>query len=559
MSAVLPEANILLVDDHPENLMVLEELLQKPGQNLVKANSGEEALRCLLHQDFAVILLDVQMPGMDGFETANLIRQRQRSRTTPIIFVTAFSTNDSFVFKGYSLGAVDYLLKPIEPTILTSKVSVFVDLFRKTEEIKRQTAQLAAINTELRKSEERFRCLSACSPVGIFLLNVEGQCVYTNPRCQAICGFTLEESLGEGWMQFLHPEDREQAIVDWKSTVHERQEFSAEYRFQLKDNTLRWSYVRSSPMYSDNGELIGHVGTVEDMTARREAEAMREQIMREQSARQQAEAVNQMKDEFLAVVSHELRTPLNSILGWSKLLLNQKLDNATTTRALETIERNARSQAKLIEDILDVSRIVQGKLRLAFQMLNLDKLIDVVMETTRPLADAKKVELISHGSILPWITGDPDRLQQVVWNVVSNAIKFTPVGGKVEVNLAQVEATDSFLRLVAGNRELTVDSNVVNSAFPVQCPTHYAQITVTDTGVGIAPEFLPHVFDNFRQADSTTTRFHSGLGLGLAIARHLIELHGGMITADSEGEGKGAVFTIYLPFVKAPVTAETYE
>lgn len=559
MSAVLPEANILLVDDHPENLMVLEELLQKPGQNLVKANSGEEALRCLLHQDFAVILLDVQMPGMDGFETANLIRQRQRSRTTPIIFVTAFSTNDAFVFKGYSVGAVDYLLKPIDPTILTSKVSVFVDLFRKTEEIKRQTAQLAAINTELRKSEERFRCLSACSPVGIFLLNVEGQCVYTNPRCQAICGFTLEESLGEGWMQFLHPEDRERAIADWKGTVHERQEFSAEYRFQLKDSTLRWSYVRSSPMYSDSGELIGHVGTVEDMTARREAETMREQMMREQSARQQAEAINQMKDEFLAVVSHELRTPLNSILGWSKLLLNQKLDNGTTIRALETIERNARSQAKLIEDILDVSRIVQGKLRLAFQMLNLDSLIDVVLETTRPLADAKKVELISHSSILPCITGDPDRLQQVIWNVVSNAIKFTPTGGRVEVKLSQVEATDSFARLVAGNRELTVDNNTVGSAFPVQCPTHYAQITVTDTGVGIAPEFLPHVFDNFRQADSTTTRFHSGLGLGLAIARHLIELHGGTIVADSEGEGQGAVFTIYLPFVKAPVAAETCE
>src|SRR4028118_1110577 len=193
-----PKVNVLLVDDHPENLLALEAILGNLGQHLVRANSGAEALRCLLHQDFAVILLDVQMPGMDGFETATLIRNRKRSQHTPIIFLTAFSTSDPPMFKGYSLGAVDYLFKPVEPEILTSKVSVFVDLYNKTAEVKRQAAQLAAVNAELRESEERFRSLSACSPVGIFLTDVEGRCTYANPRFQAIGGFSVEQSLGNG-------------------------------------------------------------------------------------------------------------------------------------------------------------------------------------------------------------------------------------------------------------------------------------------------------------------------------------------------------------------------
>jgi CheY-like chemotaxis protein len=207
-----PKVNVLMVDDHPENLLALEAILDSLGENLVKAHSGMEALRCLLNQDFAVILLDVQMPEMDGFETATLIRQRERSRHTPIIFLTAFSTSDTLVFKGYSLGAVDYLLKPLQPEILISKVGVFVNLFKKTAEVKRQAAQLAAVNTELRQSEQRFRSLSACSPVGIFLIDIEGNCTYMNPRCQAMCGSTLEDNFIEGWLQSVHPEDRHRSI-----------------------------------------------------------------------------------------------------------------------------------------------------------------------------------------------------------------------------------------------------------------------------------------------------------------------------------------------------------
>ncbi len=257
-----------------------------------------------------------------------------------------------------------------------------------------------------------------------------------------------------------------------------------------------------------------------DITNRKQAEAARAQFIREQSARQEAEAANRMKDEFLAILSHELRTPLNSILGWARLLRTKKFDENTTVRALDTIERNASLQAQLIEDILDVSRIIRGKLRLNLRPVNLVSVIESTIDTVRPAAEAKAIQLELTNSA-DWfpsssvvVLGDPDRLQQVVWNLLTNGIKFTPKGGKVEV---QLEYADS-----------------------------YAQIRVIDTGIGISKDFLPHVFERFRQADATTTRSHGGLGLGLAIVRHLVELHGGTIYVDSEGENQGARFTVEL-------------
>ncbi|KAM3100570.1 response regulator [Phormidesmis sp. 146-35] len=513
--------NILMVDDQPENLLALEAILEGLGENLVRASSGEEALRCLLHQDFAMILLDVQMPGMDGFETATLIRNRPRSRQTPIIFLTAFSTSDHLMFKGYSLGAVDYLFKPIEASVLTSKVTVFVDLFKKTEAVKRQTAQLVAMNAELRQSEERFQSLSACSPSGIFVIDPSGQCSYANPRFQAICGLSAEESLAKGWFASIHPDDREKALSSWSIYTRQGREYSQELRFQTLEGT-RWTQIRSSPMLSAHGELLGYVGTIEDITERKQAEAIQEQVFREQVARQEAETANRMKDEFLAVLSHELRTPLNSMLGWARLLRSKKFDEKTTARALETIERNAESQSQLIEDILDVSQIIRGKLKLNCYAINLTAIVDAALDSVRPQAEAKSIQIVSPGleGAIVQVWGDPTRLQQIICNLLTNAIKFTPQAGRVTVELATEQ----------------------NSSH-----TPFAQIKVTDTGIGIHPDFLPRVFDRFRQADSTTTRSHSGLGLGLAIVRHLVELHGGTIQVDSPGEGLGATFTVRLP------------
>ncbi|MBD2499461.1 hybrid sensor histidine kinase/response regulator [Anabaena azotica] len=521
-----PKVNILLVDDKVENLLALEAILERLGANLVRATSGEEALRSLLHQDFAVILLDVQMPGMDGFETATLIRNRGRSRQTPIIFLTAFSTSDQMLFKGYALGAVDYLLKPIDANILTSKVTVFVELFKKTQAIQRQAAQLVAINRELRQSEERFRSLSTCSPMGIFEIDTTGKCNYTNPRYQAICGLDATESIEKSWLDSVHPEDRESAIASWSTYIYQGGDYSEEFRFQTADGSLRWVQVRSSPMLSGNGELLGYVGTLEDITTRKQSEEIRAQVIREQTARQEAEAANRMKDEFLAVLSHELRTPLTSMLGWSKILRAKKLDEKATAKALEAIERNANSQVQLIEDILDVSRIIRGQLRLNLCPVNLKNVVEAALEAVRPLAEAKSIKINTMLDYsLSHVNGDSARLQQIVWNLLTNAIKFTPKDGEVEVRLEGIYSE------VSG--DLTD-----------------AQIQVIDTGVGIEAEFLPKVFERFRQADSTTTRSHNGLGLGLAIVRHLVELHKGTILAESPGVGQGATFTVRFPLIQ---------
>jgi len=515
--------NVLLVDDRPENLLALEAILNSPSYNLVQASSGTEALRCLLNQDFAVILLDVQMPGMDGFETATLIRSRDRSRSTPIIFITAFSSNDTHVFKGYSLGAVDYLFKPLKPEILTSKVQVFVELFQKTVEVKQQATQLAAVNSELSKSEERFRTLCACSPLGIYVADVEGRCTYINPRCQAICGLTLEESLAEVWQREVHPEDRDRVVADWLAWIKESQEYSNEFRLAGSEN-VRWIHVQSSPMFSDLGKLIGHVGTVRDITDRKQAEEERGRLIREQVARQEAERANQMKDEFLAILSHELRTPLNAILGWSRLLRVKKFDEETIDKALETIERNAKSQAQLIEDILDVSRILRGKLNLNKHPIRLESVIELAIDSLQPLAEEKSIVLeLTSSPKVGQVIGDFDRLQQIVWNLLSNAIKFTQEEGKVEVRLESV-----------GDE---------------------AQIQIIDNGIGIEPDFLPYVFDRFRQADSSTTRSYGGLGLGLAIVRHLVEQHGGKVYAENN-PGEGAKFTVALPLAQRNALAD---
>ncbi|HEV8579353.1 MAG TPA: ATP-binding protein [Thermoanaerobaculia bacterium] len=253
-----------------------------------------------------------------------------------------------------------------------------------------------------------------------------------------------------------------------------------------------------------------------DFELRRAEQERARLLVLEQKARRQAEEANRLKDDFLATLSHELRTPLNAILGWGQVLRAGKLDETSTARALETIERNARSQAKLIADLLDISRIITGKLSIDFKPVELHRIIDAALDSVGPAADAKGIQLAVFLSPLTSpVLGDADRLQQVVWNLLSNAIKFTPHGGRVEIRLREVGAE--------------------------------AAIKVSDTGIGIRPEFLPHVFDRFRQADSSVTRAQGGLGLGLSIVRHLTELHGGTVEVDSQGEGLGTTFTVKLP------------
>ncbi|HEX8501038.1 MAG TPA: ATP-binding protein [Pyrinomonadaceae bacterium] len=284
--------------------------------------------------------------------------------------------------------------------------------------------------------------------------------------------------------------------------------------------------ARISPLMDDEGRVIGTLTVIEDVTERvaREAElqaqidARTRSLAREKAARKEAEEANHLKDEFLATVSHELRTPLTAILGWSNMLLTGRVSGEAHDRALETIHRNAQVQNQLISDLLDISRIISGKLRLDLRTVDLPAIIEAAVEATRPAAEAKGIRLTTALDRRAGpVNGDADRLQQVVWNLLTNAIKFTPEGGEIVVKLESVSSR--------------------------------VEITVRDSGIGIDREFLPHVFDRFRQADPGTNRVHGGMGLGLSIVRQLVELHGGSVRAESEGEGKGATFAVSLPFV----------
>ncbi len=403
------KAKVLIVDDQPQNLLALEAVLEAPGLELVKAGSGIEALKHLLSDEFAVILLDVKMPHMDGFETAALIRQRDKTSHTPIIFVTGYGSEEG-LFRGYYAGAVDYLFRPVVPEVLRSKVSIFVDLYRKNQFLKR-TAD------------------------------------------------TLQREL-----------DTQNQNLD---------------------------------------------ALIEELAQRRRSE---------QAARAEAEEANRAKDRFLAAVSHELRTPLAAILGWCPLLRGGDLDADAAGRALDTIERNAKVQAQLVEQLLDVSRIIGGKLRVDLHPLGLSGVIEAATDTVRPAAAARGIRLdLALDPKAGLVNGDPGRLQQVMWNLLSNAIKFTPSGGSALVRLQRVNS--------------------------------YAEISVSDTGQGISAEFMPHIFELFRQADETCAQPQAGLGLGLALVRNIVELHGGSVRAESPGEGKGAVFTVAIPLLEEAFAA----
>ncbi|MDQ3684320.1 MAG: response regulator [Acidobacteriota bacterium] len=578
--------NILMVDDNESNLLALEAILQAPERNLVKASSGAEALRYLLDCDVAVILLDVYMPGIDGLETAALIRGREKSRTIPIIFLTAEHAGVAHLSKGYALGAVDYILKPVEPEILTSKVAVFVELFKKTEEIKRQAELLHDKNIELENAN--LQRLSALVELGQQLAAERNPVELLQKFCQAArdivgaryaaVGMVDEEGvalrhfltsgldlqtaekvgipqIGMNIFGALVAEGRPLRLCDEGAApggdgympkdftvssclgahistsagedgwLYLADKLDAD-EFSEADERLAVTLTSQVAVAYENARLYTeaqrHTTELQQEVAERiQAEEERARLLvREQAARADAEAANRTKDEFLATLSHELRTPLTSILGWVHLLRNGNLPAASSKSALETIERNAKAQSQLIDDLLDVSRIITGKLRIDSHPVEIKSVIEAAVDSVRPAATSKNIQLdmkVEQG--VGTVLGDPNRLQQVAWNLFSNAVKFTPDGGRVEVRLSRS------------------DSHVC--------------VEVEDTGQGIGADFLPHVFDRFRQADGTTTRTHGGLGLGLAIVRHLVELHGGTIRADSRGENQGATFTVTLPAASA--------
>ncbi len=666
---------VLLVDDSPANLVALEAVLKPLGLDLVLARSGSEALDKAADGSFAAVLLDVQMPEMDGFEVASRIRATASGREVPIIFLTAIHRDEKYARKGYASGAADYITKPYDPDVLRARVRAFADLFRQREELRAHEVEVRT-----RERDEAIRRLVAFERIssaaleedgltsllpkllGVFLEaadSADSATIFLREgdllRVRASVGRTTEKvgrtvpigsglagviaATGEPFLLndasaaragvrslFGVPLMHDGSVIgvtqigstrsDEFSDVEkrllralaERAAWAVAQRLRVDrfhevlmsapaivsivrgpDFECEFSNLAHRQLFGDrdvlglpasslgatteilamferartNGQPIaaseypilgdwrgdgkrerrffnftveplrGPTGKIEELlwfaidvtdqvVAREAAEkASRERarlLESERTARSDAEIANRAKDDFLATVSHELRTPLNAILGWTVVARRQAPKELE--RALGIIERNARAQTRIIEDVLDVSRIVGGKLRLDIAGADVAAAIEAALETVRPVAEARGVLLSADVGAVGIIAADAGRLQQVVWNVLSNAIKFTPEGGSVDLAAARL-----------GQRIV---------------------IRVTDTGEGIDPAFLPHLFEPFRQADGSTTRRHGGLGLGLAIVKQLVQAHGGTIRAESDGPHHGSTFTIELPARSLP-------
>lgn len=696
---------ILLVDDHPPNLMALGAILEPLGVRLLYAGSGSEAVAIAASEDLALVLLDLQMPELDGLETAALLKKR--CRTVPIIIVTADEPTRADVARGYATGAVDFLFKPLEPNMLRSKISAFLQLYehrhasapttlppraeegsgrlserlvaaapasdhaatvealirihaaltedldvtklaqrlaseaaaltnaagaafhyrvrrgsfrtvlvgRMQEELGELDAQCSVLSRvfsghgalrcddarassidvprtvgslvgvpavarsgdvdgvlvlvhesayafdardeelvsvaasyaaaafenarlyeeakearhraelaelELRAGEARLRIALESAGLGTWDYNPLSDTLRWDARCKSLAGLSCDAEVDyRRFLEGVHPEDRrrvDDAVKEALDPTTPNMLFDVEYRaVGIEDAVERWISSRGLAI-AEQGRTVRFIGAMLDVTAKKRVEEERATMFaRERRARAAAEGASRSKDEFLATVSHELRNPLNAILGWARVLVEEReTDAERTKKGLDVILRNAKAQVQLVEDILEVSRIVTGKLRLSTGLMDVRAVVDAAVETVRAAAQAKRVSLVTRIVDSPLtIVADEDRVQQILWNLLSNAVKFTPPGGVVRVSVA-------------------LEGNAV-------------ELVVSDSGEGIDADFLPYVFDRFRQFDGSTTRRHGGLGLGLAIVRHLTELHGGTVKAESEGRGRGASFAVTLP------------
>lgn len=516
------QRSILIVDDCHEDRQTFRRYLHQASNyiySVIESEFGEEALElCKILQPDCVVV-DYSLPDMDGLEFLDKLRNASNKIDIPVVMLTGCG-NEAIAVQAMKKGATDYLSKEqLTPENLQTtlqhaleKVELLWKLKTTQEQLKFQAYILSQVTDAVMVTEVKA------------IDESKTQIVYVNAAFTSMTGYSAEEVLGKTPSILNGLKTDPKVLEQISQAMANYQPVKVELINYRKDGSEFWSEINITPMLDEVGECTNFIFVQRDISEqqaalreRKLAEAERQQLLTlEKACRVEAEASNRTKDQFLAIISHELRSPLNAILGWTKLIQGGKLDHLATARALATIERNAKLQNELIQDLLDFSRITEGKLRLELSPVDLTQIINAAIDVVRPLADAKSIAIESALEFtIGEVLGDANRLQQVMWNLLTNAIKFTPEQGQIAIWLEQDES--------------------------------YAQITVSDTGVGISPDFLPHVFEQFRQADNQYTARHKGLGLGLAIVRSLVEMHNGTITAASDGEGKGASFTVRLP------------
>lgn len=628
----MPNARILLVDDRPENLIAFEAALEGLGHTLVRAGSGAEAVQQVIDNEFAVILLDVMMPGMDGLETARLIRGAERAADTPILFITAMTHDPAFQVEAYASGAVDYLYKPVDPYILRAKVAAYVELWgksraaRATSEARRAAVLEAALDaiitidhegriiewnpsaerifgheradavgrimgdlivpraqrgrhrrglaryvasgvpkllgqrlemtalradgtefpvelaitripmagsplfagyvrdiTDRKRTEERFRQLAEHIREVFWMSDPrKREILYVSPAYEELWGRTCASLYEEpsSFLEAIHPEDRGAALAALETQAG-GEASEAEYRVVRPDGSVRWIHDRAFPIRDESGTVYRFAGLAEDITDRKQAE---------QALRQQSEELleaDRQKNLYLAMLSHELRNPVGAIGNASHLLsqIGSQEERAANVRGI--IDRQVRHLARIVDDLLDVSRLTHGLIELRKDWVDLGAVVEEAVETSAPLIEAKGHQLALSLTGEPiTVHADPARLQQIITNLLDNAAKYTPAGGRIS---------------------LTVETQPENDVETEGWDRQRALIRVRDTGVGMAPELLPRVFDIFTQAERPLDRTDGGLGIGLSLVRSLVEMHGGSVQASSEGPAKGSEFVVSLP------------
>jgi len=496
---------ILLVDDSPANLLALEAVLSGLDLDPVRATSGEDALQLLADRDFAVVLLDVRMPGLDGFETARRLRATDRGRRTPVIFLTADADARDLADEVYALGAVDLLIKPLNPAAVRAKVAGLADLFREKEQARREADQ--------------FRLLvQGTTDYAIFMLDPEGRVATWNAGAERIKGYTAEEIVGRHFTQFYPAEAVERG---WPA--EELRRATAAGRFEdegwrvRKDGTRFWANVVITALRGESGELVGFAKVTRDLTERREAQ------MREvENARRAAvsDEANRAKSGFLAAMSHELRTPLNAIAGYAELLLLEMGGTLSEQQRgyLQRIRASQQHLLSIINDILNFSRIEAGQLEYRVEAVSLRAVIAAVVPMVEPQALTKSITIEWHDNVDAVAAADTAKVEQILLNLLSNAVKFTPRGGRIDVDSASRDDR--------------------------------AVLRVTDNGVGIAAEDIPAIFQPFVQVGRSLTSPHEGTGLGLAISSDLATGMGGRLDVES-AVGRGSTFTLTLPAWRA--------